>query len=360
MSRTKRLCALCLCALCLCASPARAEDLIAPDAIVPETANYNTVEIVRGDYIQTAMAGATEVYPLTYRAKYKGVTARFVRLAVKKGDYVEEGDLIAEVEISVSRATLDSKELSLQRSRESYAAGVESRQEALSGAQRALSTAEGAFAREEARLRLERLRLEMEKYCYEQERAIRQMEEELAELREDYERTCMYAPASGYISDVVYLKEGEPVYSGTTLASLYSTDRLLLRVKNENGQFRYNMPVTVETGVAKSRVTVSGRVVATDLLLSSADRTENVAYIQLDDTGEEVALKNSQASCETVRILNVLTAPRATLTLEAGNYYVNKLVDGRVEKRFVNVRLANTQQLWVLQGLDEGDLVIRD
>ena len=207
---------------------------------------------------------------------------------------------------------------------------------------------------------VERLRLEMEKYCYEQERAIRQMEEELAELREDYERTCVYAPASGYISDVVYLKEGEPVYSGTTLASLYSTDRLLLRVKNENGQFRYNMPVTVETGVAKSRVTVSGRVVATDLLLSSADRTENVAYIQLDDTGEEVALKNSQASCETVRILNVLTAPRATLTLEAGNYYVNKLVDGRVEKRFVNVRLANTQQLWVLQGLDEGDLVIRD
>ena len=79
MSRIKRL-ALLLLALCL--TTAQAEELIAPDAIVPETANYRTAEIVRGDYTETAQSGASEVYPLTYRARYEGAEARFVRFLV--------------------------------------------------------------------------------------------------------------------------------------------------------------------------------------------------------------------------------------------------------------------------------------
>ena len=334
MSRIKRL-ALLLLALCL--TTAQAEELIAPDAIVPETANYRTAEIVRGDYTETAQSGASEVYPLTYRARYEGAEARFVRFLVKKGDEVKEGDVLAEVSLNA-------------------------RQDSLSAAQAALNAAADEFSREEARLKLERLRLETEKYRYEQERSIRMQEEAIEEAREDFENTQITAPADGIVSDLPTFKEGEPIYSGWTMAYLYSTDRLLLRVKNEAGKFRYNMPVTIETGVAKSRTTVTGRVVATDLLLLSSDRKENVAYIALDAQYDhrELVIRNSQISGETVRVQEVLLIPRAALTLEAGNYFVSKLSDDRVEKRFVNSRLSSTPTQWLLQGLEEGDLVILD
>lgn len=358
MSRTKRLIAL-LCALCLCAGLARAEDLIASDAIVPEVANYRTSAVVRSDYIQTSSAGASEVYPLTYRARYEGATARFVRLLVKKGDEVKAGDVIAELELNASTVSLEEKELSLQRAREAYEEGLLERREAVSAAQQAFSAAQDEYAREDARLALEKARLEMEKYRCQQERAIARAQEEIDELRKDYESTLVCAPADGVISDVAYYKEGEPVYSGATLATLYSTDKLLLRVKNDSGSFRYNLPVTVETGVAKERVTLSGRVVATDLLLPANERTQNVAYVLLDDA-QDANIRNSQATCESVVVRDVLLVPRSALTLEAGNYYVSKLVDGRVEKRFVNARLSATPQQWLLQGLDEGDLIIQD
>lgn len=348
--------------LTLCLGAARAEELIDPDAIVPETAKYRTAEIVRGDYEETAQAGASEVYPLTYRARYEGAEARFVRFLVKKGDEVKEGDAIAEVSVNASTVSLQESELTLQRTREVYEEGLVSRQEALSQAQSAVTAAQDEFTREAARLALERLRLEVEKYRYEQERSIAQQEESIEETRERFENTLITAPADGIISDLPSYKEGEPIYSGWTMASLYSTDKLLLRVKNENGRFRYNLPVTVETGVAKSRVTVTGRVVATDLLLSAADRTENVAYIELDAQYDpnELVVRNSQATCQTVLVRDVLLVPRAALTLEAGNYFVNRLTDGRVEKRFVNSRLSSTTEQWLLQGLEEGELVILD
>lgn len=358
MSRIKRLAAL-VCALCLCVCAAWAEDLIASDAIVPETANYRTAEVMRSDYIQTSTSGASEVYPLTYRASYEGATARFVRFLVKKGDEVKEGDVIAELELNASMVTLESKELSLQRAREAYEEGVQQRQEAVQSAQQTLNAAQDEYAREDARLSLEKAWLELERYCCQQERSIALKQEELDELREDYECTQVCAPADGVISDLSNYKEGEPVYSGATLAALYSTDKLLLRVKNEAGKFRYNMPVTVETGVAKSRTTLTGRVVATDLLLPANERTQNVAYILLDE-GQEADIRNCQATCESVVVRNVLQVARSALTLEGGNYYVSKLVNGKVEKRFVNARLSSTAQQWVLQGLDEGDLVILD
>lgn len=359
MSRIKRL-ALLLLALCL--TTAQAEELIAPDAIVPETANYRTAEIVRGDYTETAQSGASEVYPLTYRARYEGAEARFVRFLVKKGDEVKEGDVLAEVSLNASTTDLESKQLSLQRAKEAYEEGLTARQESLHAAQAVLNAAADEFSREEARLKLERLRLETEKYRYEQECSIRMQEEAIEEAREDFENTQITAPADGIVSDLPTFKEGEPIYSGWTMAYLYSTDRLLLRVKNEAGKFRYNMPVTIETGVAKSRTTVTGRVVATDLLLLSSDRKENVAYIALDAQYDhrELVIRNSQISGETVRVQEVLLIPRAALTLEAGSYFVSKLSDGRVEKRFVNSRLSSTPTQWLLQGLEEGDLVILD
>ena len=359
MSKIKRLVLL---LLALSLTTAQAEELIAPDAIIPETAKYRTAEIVRGDYTETVQSGASEVYPLTYRARYEGAEARFVRFLVKKGDTVKEGDVLAEVSLNASTIDLESRQLSLQRTREAYEEGLTTRQESLAAAQAVLNAATDEFSREEARLRLERLRLETEKYRYEQERSILMQEEAVEEIREDFENTRITAPADGIISDLPTYKEGEPIYSGWTMAYLYATDKLLLRLKNEMGKFRYNMPVTIETGAAKTRTAVTGRVVATDLLLLSSDRTENVAYLEIDAEYDhsELFIRNSQASCETVRVKDVLLIPRASLTLEAGSYFVSKLVGGRVEKRFVNSRVSSAQTQWLLQGLEEGDLVILD
>ena len=359
MSRTERIFAL-MCALLLLCGCARAGELIDSGEIVPETANYHTEEVVLGDYIEQASISCSQIYPLSYNAVYEGVTARFVEYTVAKGDYVEKGDVIAVLQANISTVSLDTMQLNLQRVQEAYEQGVKTRQEAIEQKQQQLSAATDVYSREQLRLELEKLKLQMEMYRYEQERTIADQQQAIDEFVADYESTQVLAPADGYISDLSYYREGEPIYNGTWVASLYSDEKMLMLLKNDQQKFRYNMPVTVETGTAKNRTTLTGRVVATDNLISPTERTQNVAYILLEGVTEETDVRNSKAICDTVVVRNVPLLSRSALTLETGNYYVNKLVDGRVEKRFVNSLIAGSGKTWIIQGLNQGDQIILD
>ena len=56
----------------------------------------------------------------------------------------------------------------------------------------------------------------------------------------------------------------------------------------------------------------------------------------------------------------MLIIPRRAVTLEGGKNYIECLVDGNVQKRFVNIGLSNMSNVWALQGLNVGDTIILD
>ena len=71
-------------------------------------------------------------------------------------------------------------------------------------------------------------------------------------------------------------------------------------------------------------------------------------------------LSRLSATAPTQLLENVLVVPRRAITMEGGRNYVECLVDGNVQKRFVNLALSNSSSAWILQGLEPGETVIID
>ena len=111
-----------------------------------------------------------------------------------------------------------------------------------------------------------------------------------------------------------------------------------------------------------SVILLPGKVVGTDFSLEKAVRT-NKAYILLDpyDT-ENVTLLNPNVKGDVCRFGKFIVLPRTAVTLESGKHYVLKLEDGMVHKRFVQYYNSNLVPTfaWIVQGLEEGEIVITD
>ena len=106
MSRIKeaRLAALLLAAMLMCASAALGEeqDIIDVSELTPQQINYNTTEVIRGEFIKETSTSASEYFPLTYNVKFDQSNAKFVEYTVKRGDVVKAGDVLARFTITGS------------------------------------------------------------------------------------------------------------------------------------------------------------------------------------------------------------------------------------------------------------------
>jgi len=363
MSRNKpRLMMLLLLAVLLCCTQALGESLISEDMIKKETVNYsNTFTVELGTFERSYSEQASEYYPHTYVLRFEGDNARFGEYLVGRKQEVKAGDVLATFTLDVDEVALASKRQALMRAEESYALQKQDRQEAIQDQLEALEKERNAFAYEIQTLKIQRAQVALEQFCSQQERHIENMRQEIAELEEKYSQTTIVAPYDGVITSLTYKQEGERLYPNEELITLYRTDGMMLRITNNNGHFRYGMQVTVAAGPAKSRTYFTGRIIAADTTLAESKRA-GYAYIELDPGQEEFPTRGIQptVSAATYYVDQVYCLPRRAVEAENGKYYVYKLVDGKVEKRFVNVALQGITEMWVLQGVEVGETIIID
>lgn len=337
--------------------------LIADEDIVRDTANYRTTQVELGVYKKTISSSASEYYPTQYSVKYTGAGARYVRTVVKRGTQVEAGDLIAEFEVERDEVRISRARLELTRAQEAYQAGCEQREEQLEDKRLAQLSAQDTYAAEILRIEHRQLQLSYELYRLEQERSLSQKREALDELLASYENTQIFAPISGVVYDITYFRDGQMVYDGTVLAHIYDPTDLMFYVNDEAGVFRYNMPVTIEVGVNRYRVSGKGRVVASyNALPSEASGKEVYVRVTEYNADEVTSLTRPVVSADTVYLGNVMIAARGAITLFGGKHFVYKLTDGRmVSKRYVNYAAGTSATgAWLLQGVEPGDVLILD
>ena len=255
---------------------------------------------------------------------------------------------------------LSSLQLSLVRAQEDFAAGLEEQENGIAALSEQYAAATSQYERELLSLQIARAEIALEQYTYQQERQIASLQEDIADLEAARENHVLLAPYDGEISAITYKREGDMVSSNEVLITLSRMDGMLLRVDNSSGYFRYGMQVIVEVGPAKERVQLTGQVVGADTLLPESRRL-GYAFIALDPyDAEEIRFINPTAHAPTYYLENVLLLPRRAATLESGQYYVTKLTDGMVQKRFVNLIMNNNTDAWILQGVSEGETVILD
>lgn len=362
MSRvdSKKLLALLFCAaLCFQGAGLAEQDIIAEDKMKVEEVRYNTETVVKGTFERTASNSVSEYYPLVYPLKFEGSNAKFIEYTVSRGDEVKAGDVLARFEITGSDAAMERMELELQRAEEALEDGLREREEQIRLKRVEISQTTDSYDREKKVLQLRKMEAEMEQYRFRQEYSIANQRDAVEEERENRAFNELIAPVDGVVSEIAYKKVDDAVSSSEVLITLSSTDVMLLSVDNSSGNFRYNMPVTVTVGTNKSSTDLTGRVVASDHAIDEVDKT-GYALILLDPYDDDVKLRNPKVKASYMVLEDVVVVPRKAVTMENGKYYVNKLVDGMVQKRYVQYGENNTSMVWLLQGVTEGEKLIID
>lgn len=361
MFRNKLCLLLCL-LLPLTSAHAQSANLMSEEMIQTETVNYAKTAVAEpGTFKRDFNASASEYYPYTLTLSTEATNASFLKYHVARSQQVKKGDVLATFTLDIDEAATAAAGLSLERTRKEYEAGRKTREEELADMLEQQTSATEPAQLELMLLRMKRAQVAYEQYCYQQECSIAQLERDLAELEEDNGRSHLYAPFDGVVTGLTYKRDGERVYAGEGLVTMYREDGMLMRISNDQLYFRYGMPVEVTIGPKADQRTYAGRVVSADNILPQ-NRRQGYAYVELENFDKDEAPRMTRLTVTgTSQLLeNVMIIPRRAAKMDGGKYYVNCLINGSLQKRCINPGIVGISEIWVMQGLDVGDTVVID
>lgn len=365
MSGSKKICKALLClaaACCLTACAAKeqpAEELLQPQLQmkISENKSYETVTVESGDHVKQAQGSTSVMYLLQTPLSWDRDETYFVKSLVKRGDQVREGQVLMEFEVRGSKTHLQSLKLQAQRLYEDSEANKRTRLQALEEKKQQTVGLE-AEALRVAELELEILQADYDAYVYQTNLQLSDLWKQIGEIEADLEDDVLVAPFDGVVQHVERMDEGDLVIPGQALVYVCSTDRLLLSAKDSTGNLRYNMPVTIETGVANKPVYLTGRVVAAPNVVPNG-LSQPLTLIELDDAVTEKDLNGSlKYRCTTEELINILAVDGDLVQKENDSCYVYVLEGDTVQKRYLTVGTKNSDAIWILDGLTEGQTVV--
>jgi macrolide-specific efflux system membrane fusion protein len=181
----------------------------------------------------------------------------------------------------------------------------------------------------------------------------------LQSLMNQLEKSRLYAQMDGQVVHIANVGEGNSIDAYTTVVTLADVNELEIEyVGREAGNFRNGMKV--ELTVKKE--TFSGEVikVPADVPFEEYERyRETVRFRVVGRMPEGVKPGDNVTIKLTLeQKLNTLTVPRSAVRMYMGNKLVYVLEDGlRIEKQ-VETGIEQGNMTEILEGLEEGELVI--
>lgn len=342
-----------------CMVTAQASELISQDNIVADEVNYKTATVHYGDLVKPATNPASEYYPVETVVYHDGIQSAFVESLARMGDIVEKGDPLMRVSVVYDQVALTQQQLNYTRSMESFEEGKRTRQERIAQLEKQVAAAQDDYTRQCAQIELEKANVQYAQYCYQQERSLSIQLENLEEFKAQIAQDVIYAPASGEVTAWHYMYAGETIYNGTYICTIRDINTKLVGVKDS--QLRYGMEVMVETGSNNNRVEFPGKVVATSDFLPEYGKTIALVEYDASQMPQDAIWRNVKVHSETLNVQNVLLINRKAATLTGGKYVVQILSeDGVLQRRNIIPSIYVGNDMWVLQGVEEGDELIID
>lgn len=326
----------------------------------PQQANYETIQLQEREYVRTTGGSLHVYYPISEALCWEeDSVARFREILVRKGDEVREGDAIATFDIEVSMADREELSLSLARKTENLSRGTEDR---LSAIEEAREDTEGLRDHELriAQLRIEKLEIEYEQFVYQSEREIARLKKSLEELEEKASNDTLFAPFDGVIDSVTFYNPGDLMTKDSVLVTMHATDQFYLAADNGFDGLRYNMDVIVEAGRKNERKTYVGKVVAVPAVLPATVSGAKALIELYEEIPTEDLATSIQYQYNMEELQDVLVLERGAVYPDNGKSYVYVLEGDMVQKRYVVPGLNNMKEIWILDGVSEGQTVIAD
>ena len=304
------------------------EEVLAPPLMEPVTIEYRTVPVERGTIIQQSRMTGIFAPEIQQALSFENQGGRLKEIHVRIGEIVEEGQLLVELDsgplsqqIRLQEIEVEKNELHLEQLKANQA---------------------DRFALRRAELDLEQQRIRLEN------------------MRQELANTQIFAPFDGEITYLASVPIGEFVNAYQSVVRLADLSKLILITTADQAS---ELPLGVEVEVEISNELYEGEVIANPSTLFSDpdERLQRAAIIRVDEDllPDQIASgTNARITYVKERREDVLVLPRNRLNLMSGRRYVNVLEDGiRVEKD-VEVGLMTDTQVEIVDGLEEGDLII--
>lgn len=357
MFRIKMLTAALLCLLVPFAC-AESPNLISESSLKNESVNYKTAVVELGTYERMVSTSATAYYPVVCDVRYEGESARFGEFLVERKDEVKKGDVLATFEVDFDEVAYTEAQLKLERLRSDAVRAEESASEELEALEMQMLNASSS-ERALLRLYIERAEIARAQTADSFARQIANVQKQIEELEQQKNAVTLLAPIDGVVKSIETKRVGEEVVEGEILVTITQEDVMLLAIENPAGAYRYGAELTVEVGSGKDKSQLQGRIVAVDSVLPSTQR-KGYALAEVYNP-EELKLSRMTVSEAMIRLDNVMLVPRKAVLMNGGKYYVRLMKDGVPQTRCINCVFSNSaKNVWVLQGLEIGDVVVVD
>jgi len=374
-----------------------------PSAAKADPAAAYTIEKVARDDLSVTVAVSGTLEPVSYATIYPDSNMpsyrKLLRLHVKKGDRVREGQLIAEIETSgldldlaSAKATYESAKVKLANLKaQPTATELAQAETSLKQAQLDLATqqaaydstktlveknlaAKGELDSAERSLTLAKLKLEAATSSYNdvragasadvinaQEAAVAQASNNYQKAKLIFESATIRAPISGTVTEV-FVKVGDLIENNTALLSIGDLDTMVLQAavnENDIGQIVIGQKATV-TAAGYPDMPLPGTVTLIDMRGSVSGNVSTFkAAIEVSNKDHKLMWgMNADAEVSVLSVKDVLTLPTSAVKTSGNGTGSVSIVDGgELVSWDVQLGATDGSKYEILGGLAEGDEV---
>lgn len=275
------------------------------------TQKYATVK--RGDFITTATASGTVIYPKqeTIRYDFPYGNVYFLEDVGWDSPVKEAGEVIARIYVEIDEIELAARERQLQRMEERGETGE----------------------------------------TYEE------LKKELAEMQKAVEQTEIVMEEDGLLLEQEYWRYGTQIHSYSIIVA--DLGEQLIEVPNENKLFRYGQEVKVTAKINGETREGTGTVITASANALSEELAGNTAYIRLSEDSRELYTGSMiSVTVETVHMENVLLLDAAATYIEDGNQMVKIKDEYGLHSAGFTAGRKGTSAYWIVDGLEEGAQIL--
>lgn len=382
--------ALCACMLSGCALLPQEEEVLAPPLKEPTAVTYTTSIVETGDISDSINAGGSFIPTISYDLSFGTRSGYLSELAVRVGDQVTEGQVLARLESEDLELSIAQQELSVKRARLAY-------EKALEDASIDSNTVKkAALAVESAHLELAKMKDDYEIHpsnelkikIGQQEIAFALAQEaynevmnstgedsysvqmakldlESAQLnlnrsKEELERLTIRSPIDGVVSYTTVTTIGEYIPGRSTAVRVIDPSELLVHCTGDKVK---DLPLGVEVELTYLKQKFTGKVVMTTLD-KPADLEISESFIRVS-INEELPFDHYDliGKAVTVELIkdkktDVIIVPSNTIYTYGTDHYVYVLEDGVRKERPVTLGIETPSRVEIVDGLEVGEEII--
>ena len=313
--------------------PVEPEELPPPlvEAVVAEYTTYNPM---RGT-VENIVSGSAAVSSVTsVDVAFDHSSGVLTEIHFRQGDFVNEGDVLAETENSSLEERLKVAEMQAEIDELVYA---------------------------QAQERYEKGQID-EIAWKKAEMAIYISRRDIGALRDEYNSTQLVAPVSGRITYISSSVKGASVEAGKAMFTISDMDNLIIRYV---GADSYLVPVGVDAQLVfthkdGTEEAFTGLVTQTPANVPEDSDDKNSVLMVSEELPEEVSIGSKLKFTYVVeRSEDTVYIHTSSVKAIGDRKYVYVVQDGYRQERDVKIGLQNSDYTEILEGLSESDSVIR-